>query len=290
MKNTLSISKSDIQFLKIIFKACGIFGILPLETYPSFRNMQSILYLIFNMIGIICKIIGFLKFSEKFKMEAQEIVVVVPTYGSFILLNILCIYGIFRKNESWIKFFNILDKLSIGIIIKTKLVQNTIIIISIFFLTIFILILQFLALEKVTPLTLNEVMGSFLWTSAFMNSYGITLVIWLISKVLSTRYAHLCNLIKATFIMQRFEITIFSNKLVKIKRSVYFLNKAVILLNNLIGKTLFLVFLAAFLYLIAAFNIMIFIFKSDKIYEWLEVYIPNILLSLQLTVSKTKYL
>lgn len=284
MNNNLSISKRDVHFLKIVFKTCGIFGIFPLETKSFLRKMHLIFYLIFNLIGIICKPIGLIKLSEKLEMETQEIALLAPTCGAFILLNIWCFYGIYKKNESWIKFFIILDKLSIGFITKSKPMQDTFKIIYFLFLTIFFLILQFQALVKVA-LTLIQVMGFFLWISTFINSFGVTVVIWLISKILSTRYAHVCNLIETSFRMKRFETTIFSNKLVKIKRSLYVLHKAIILLNNLIGQILFAVFLATFSYLITVFNNVIFIFKSDRSSEFLDVFIPSVLQSLLLTVS-----
>lgn len=273
-------------FLKKFFRICGFLGIFPLDCNSLMRSAHLIFIVIFNIIGIMFACYEFKESTKLLKIELLETVILALTYSQFILLNIICMYGIFKNKKSWKQFFDILDKLNTGILTKPKSKHDTI---KFMFILLLIFIIQFTQIIWYIinrGLTFSNLMTAFFWISTFLESFSVTVVIWKLSNIFTSHYYLLGNLIKASFSENCFK-TATSTELLKIQINLFLLHRAVLLINNIMGKMICVLLTATFIILINFFNFVLFFLKTNN--EFSGNSIIDVLLCLELIVSTSYF-
>lgn len=274
---------------KIIFKLCGVLGIVPLETNSYVRNIHLFLFLTLNLIGFVRTPFEVIKIIEIFEITIQESLMSGISQVLLFLLNFLSIYGIFKKKDSWNKFFNIMDKLSADVSTKTNTGPETFIIIIFFKLIILSHFLNMWLLLGET-LTFVDSLCFCQWIWSYLQCFGVTVTMWKISKILSLRYAYIINVITLAFSEKKLNTKDFSTKLFQIKEYLHLLNGAVILVNSIMGKMLFIMIASAFLNTLSFVNFSIFLFKTNKFYEETGLSLISLLISSEIAVSQTFFI
>lgn len=274
----------EIYSFKHIFKLGGCLGTFPLETNSFIKYVHLIFYLTFNLVGLICTPIEFINIARRFEMKIQEMFIFGLTQIVLGLVNILFIYGIFKNRESWKQLSDILEKLSTDIFANVNSVQKRF---KIYFFMVLQLFIQLIYTHfLINPTTFADIMSFSLWIWTYLKCFTLTVTIWKISKILTLFYSCINDLIKKVFSDKKFNTMCFSIKILQIQRTLYLLNNAVILVNNIMGKTLFIMIISPFLSNLSFINFTIFIFESNKSSEIFVISTTSLLFSLELFVSK----
>lgn len=288
MKDYLSTSKSEVYFLKVIFKVCGFLGIFPLEANSFLRNVHLLYHFIFNLTAIICITFEFIKLSEREDgMEIQDILTYSASSGIFILLILVCTHDLFKKRKAWRLFFNIVENLNADHTIDIKLAEHAIKLCFILLL-IFLIHINELWYTRPKNITFTNTMSCFGWISIYLETLGITVIIWKTSNIINSYYSHLCNMIQKTLSDKLLTTTCLTKKLIKIQENLSLLHQAVTHINTAMGKMIFVVLASTFLSILSVVNFILYLILSNTLSQLFAVYISSIIMCTELTVS-TQY-
>lgn len=287
MNNYLSITRSNVFFLKNIFRVGGFLGIFSLGGNSVIQNVSSKCFIIFNIFGIIFTPLDLKASIITHKLKIEETIIFAISHFILISMNVLCIYGIFKNKHFWKELFDILDKFSKGILTKTKSTHDMLKLICILWLVVFIEFTQIWYIRN-RELTITSTLTLFLWISTYVDSFIITLAIWTLSKIVTARYFILQNLIQTAFSENSFKTTI-GKRLKKIQINLFLLNRAVLLINSIMGKMIFALLAATFFNILAFFNFIIFYLKFGYGTEFFPIIIIAVLLCFELVVSMSHF-
>lgn len=279
----------EIYCLKHIFKLGGFLGIFRLETTSFMKYVHLILYLTFNLVGFICTPIEIINTARKFEMKIQEIFLMVMAQIVLCSINMLFIHGVFKKNKSWKQLFDIVDTFSTDVFINLNPVLEMLKIYLFIVLSLSIQLSNLWLLIDIS-VTFADIMSFSLWLWTYLQCSTITVTILKISKILTLRYSSInSHLIMVAFSRNKLKNVDFSTEMLQFQRSLYLLKYAVSLVNNIMGKILFIMITSAFLSNLSFINFTIFIYQTNKLPKIFCGSVATLLCGMEMFVSKSRY-
>lgn len=258
--STIFISKTDTFFLKIVFKIAGFFGIFPLLSNSLMRKIHFIIYICLNL-GIIYLPLESFKIVTSYNVDGFILVEFGVTYIIYGCIHILCIYGTVTQKQTWKEFFDITEKLENRFPLKEKAGNHS--------LKLLILIVV-IGLAQASELmsfkdefTIHTFFAYWVGTLANFEVFFITITTWEISNVLSAKYTHVIKFINLIFFNRRQNNLNFSKDIIQIQWDIYFLHKAVVQINVLLGKMMLTLFALTLATTLTFFNFSLFLYKEE---------------------------
>lgn len=285
MNNHISITNSNIQFLKIIFKIFCFCGAFPLEMNSVARIICLVFVLILHFIGICCtlfEIVSKLMTVKPFNAPVYYVIIISQEVSIF--LNLLCFLGIIKNRKSWNHFFALMDKLTTAFPPNLYLKSDVFKLIICLFPCICSHIWQVWKYGLTN--TFSYAIAYIFWILHIFKIIGIALVIWKTSDILTIMYLNLRDVIKAEKLINRGYSR--ENRF-KMQRDLVMLNQAVIQINNIMEKMFFIVFTSTYLHILSLFYYVLSLIDSKYAFDSL-LFVIIMFVCLELVVSNNMFL